>query len=44
MLLANLNLSLNASDHAPLAGVDAVNTFITARNAAASFIGSVVAL
>jgi hypothetical protein len=44
MLRTNLNLSLNASDHTPLAGLDAVNTFITVRNAAASFNGSVGAL
>jgi hypothetical protein len=44
MLLTNLNLSLNERHHRPLAGLDPVNTFITAKNAFASFNGSVAAL
>src|SRR5882672_2696388 len=42
-VLSTLNLSLNGRDHRPAAGLDAVSTFMVARNAGESFIGRVVA-
>src|SRR3954470_24520996 len=43
MVLSALSLSPNGRDHRPAIGLDAVNTFMIARNARASLIGRVVA-
>src|ERR1700732_1570156 len=42
-VLSTRNLSRSESDHRPLAGLDAVSSFMVARKARASFIGRVVA-
>src|ERR1035438_415472 len=42
-VLSALNLSLNGRDHRPAGGLEAVSTFMIARNARASFMGKIFA-